>query len=352
MTPPLTQPTTQTWINVAIYIGVIIARFPRIKERWVAPLLRGPDWFFDVAVPPDFLKGPGAALLRNYRWRLLIPWEIEGVSLLALWAASRFNSLSITVVILVITLFTRFNYCAARIATENRARAFERPEAMQPATNVALSLEPRTLWNYTNWWVEAAIALLFAAAAVWMAFYPTAVPLVPRKFIGFLIVSLYIQVGLLLVKMGVVHSSSAAPADNREQYLAWRESLRRFATRMCDMMRFMFALNPLLVLCLITGGSARSAAAIGVGILFIALLIYECRSRLKHLEVARRTRPAKFPLLPAARNARGLLGFWPSLPVLLLRTANGYALNLAAAPVGIAGLYFAGFAALWVWLAR
>jgi len=340
------------WINLAFYIFVIIARFPRIKERWSAPLLRGKDWFFDAAVPPDFWKGAGAALLHNYRWRLGIPWGIEGAILLALWATSRITSLSLALLIFSITLFTRFNYYAARMVTENRARAFEPPGAIQPATNVALSLEPRILWNYTNWWVEASIALLFGAAAVWMAFSNTSDPIVPRKFIGVLIVNIYIQVGLLLVKLGIVRSSTVAPAADVEQYLAWRDSLRRFAIRMCDLSRVMFALYPLLLLSVITGGSVRSAATMAFGILFIAFLIYEWRSRLKHLEVARRTRPVRFPLLPAARNARGLLGFWPSLPVLLLRTANGYALNLAAAPVRIAGVYFAGFAGLCVWLAR
>ena len=59
---------------VLLYFASIILQIPRIKERVVAPLMRGPEWFFDVAVPPDFLKGPGAALLRNYRWRLFIPW--------------------------------------------------------------------------------------------------------------------------------------------------------------------------------------------------------------------------------------------------------------------------------------
>jgi hypothetical protein len=340
------------WINLAFYIVVIIARLSRIKERWSAPLLRGKDWFFDAAVPPDFWKGPGAALLRNYRWRLGIPWAIEGAILLALWAASRLNGLNLAALILAIALFTRFNYYAARMVTENRARAFEPPDAIQPATKVALSLEPRTLWNFTDWWVEAAIALLFGAAAVWMIFMPTPDPLEPRKFIGVLVVNIYIQVGLLLVKLGIIRASSVAPADNVEQYLAWRDSLRRLAIRMCDLSRVMFALYPLLLLCVITGGSARLAAAIAFGILFIAFFIYEWRSRLKHLEVARCTKPAKFPLLPAARNARGLLGFWPSLPMLLLRTANGYALNLAAVPVRIAGVYFAGFAGLCVWLAR
>jgi hypothetical protein len=66
--------------------------------------------------------------------------------------------------------------------------------------------------------------------------------------------------------------------------------------------------------------------------------------------VARRTKPARLPLLPDFEQIRSVLGFWPSLPLLLLKTANGYALNLASAPVRIAGLYFAGFAGLWLWL--
>lgn len=58
---------------VLLYLASIALRIPRIKERWIAPLLRGPEWFFDVAVAPDFLRSPGAAILRNYRWRLFIP---------------------------------------------------------------------------------------------------------------------------------------------------------------------------------------------------------------------------------------------------------------------------------------
>ena len=38
---------------VLLYLASIALRIPRIKERWIAPLLRGPEWFFDVAVAPD-----------------------------------------------------------------------------------------------------------------------------------------------------------------------------------------------------------------------------------------------------------------------------------------------------------
>jgi hypothetical protein len=340
---------TQSQQVVGIYILIAILRIPRLKERWIAPLMRGREWFFDVAVAPDFLKGPGAALLRYYRWRLFIPWAIEGAILGTLWLTGRNNAVNILLLISGIALFTRFNYYAARIATENRTRQFERPDAQQPASNVVLSLEPRTLRGYTYWWVEAGIVLALAAAAVWLAYLP---PSVRPRIINLLIVNVYLQAGMLLVKRGLIRSSGAAPADNVEQYLAWRESLRRFTTLTCDLIRFLLTLQPLMALAFVAGGPARfialpvffgvSLAAVGVGWWI----------RLAHLKVARRTRPAKFPLLPAAQKARGVVGFWPSLPILLLRTANGYALNLASAPVQIAGLYFAGFAGLLVWLAR
>lgn len=339
---------------VLLYIVVIATRIPRIKERWIAPLMRGPEWFFDVAVAPDFLTGPGARLLRNYRWRLFIPWGIEGLMLAALWLTGRSSSINICVLIMGITLFTRFNYYAARIATENRTRPFELPGPSQPASNVVLSLEPRTLGGYTNWWVEAAIALALGSAAAWLVYLSTASPdtALSRRVISFIIFNVYVQAGLLLIKRGVIRSRSAAPMDNAEQYLAWRDSLRRFTTGMCDTTRLLFSLSPLLVLSLVAGRPAQVVAMLGFGAASIVALAYEWRSRRAHLEVARRTKPAKFPLLPAAQKARGMVCFWPSLPVLLLRTANGYALNLASAPVRIAGLYFAGFAGLWVWLVR
>ena len=338
---------------VLLYLASIALRIPRIKERWIAPLLRGPEWFFDVAVAPDFLRGPGAAILRNYRWWLFIPWGIEGLTLVALWLKGHLSAANILMTVTVITLFTRFNYYAARIVTENRTRHFEHPEARQPTSNVALSLEPRTLSAYTDWRVEASIILALSAAALWLAFLPATLdPAIQRRLLSLTVIDVYAQGGLLLIKSGVIRSGGAAPVDNVEQYLAWRESLRRFTTGICDLIRLLFSLKPLLVVSLIVGGSARLAAIIGFGVLFMVAVGLEWRSRLAYLKVASRTKPAKFPLLPTAQKARGPVGFWPSLPVLLLRTADGYALNLASTQVGIAGLYSAGFASLWMWLVR
>jgi len=331
---------TEPQIVLLGYIAVIFLRFPRIKERWNAPLLRGPEWFFDVAVPADFLQNAGRAVLRNYRWRLFIPWMIEVPIMAALFFTGHADIRNTAGVIMLVTLFTRFNYYAARLAAEKRTRIFERPVESVHASGVMLSLEPRTLRNYTNWWVEAGIVLALCGAAAWLA------EKLNGGLLRFLVVNLYLQAGLLLIKYGIIRSSGAAPVDNVEQYLTWRESLRRLATGSCDVARLMLAVAPLLSFAFLAGGTARSIGWVGYGIGAAFVIAHEWHSRGKHLEVARRTKPARLPL----QDTRGPIGFWPSLPLLLLRTANGYALNLASVPARIAGLYFAGFAGLWLWL--
>jgi hypothetical protein len=326
------------------YIAVIALRFPRIKERWAAPLLRGPEWFFDVSVPPDFLQKSGRVLLRYYRWRLFIPWGIEFPLVAALALTGQFNLRNVAILILIITLFTRFNYYAARIAAEKRARAFEQSVESSHTSGVMLSLQPRTLRNYTNWWVEAGIVLALSAATGSLAVGA------PDRALRFVVINLYLQAGLLLIKYGIIRSSGAAPVDNVEQYLTWRESLRRLSTGACDTTRLMFAVQPIIALGFLAGGTARWVAWIAFAVAAIVIVTYQWRCRRKHLAVARRTKPARLPLLPDFEQIRSVLGFWPSLPLLLLKTANGYALNLASAPVRLAGLYFAGFAGLWLWL--
>src|SRR5579871_2696557 len=224
-----------------LYATTVAGRLPRIRERWSAPLLRGSDFFFDIAVPPEFSSGPGVAILRRYRARLFIPWLAEGAILGALWMAGMFTLPYIGAVVCLLTLLTRFNYYAARISAENQARRYERPEASQPVATLAFSLQPRTLADYTNWYVEFAIVLAFALPAGWLALLSTTPfdPNIIRRLTGVLILFIYLQAGSLLIKRGVVHSGSLAPADNPEPYLAWRDSLRRFTTNMCDVFRLM-----------------------------------------------------------------------------------------------------------------
>jgi hypothetical protein len=168
---------------------------------------------------------------------------------------------------------------------------------------------------------------------------------------------IYLQAGLLLIKRAMIRARSVAPADNAAQYLAWRESLRRLSTVICDYVRLIYAFAPLIAVLQSAvkpweGSAAQAATVIAVFGAGGLSTVYEWRRRLQHLEVARHTRPASFLILPDTPDAGWLVCFRPALPVLLLNGPNGYALNLASAPARIAGWYIVGFAALWVCLTR
>src|SRR5689334_13139476 len=160
---------SENQILVLLCFVVVVTRIPRIVERWKAPLLRGPEWFFNVQVATDFLKGPGTAILHNYRWRLFIPWAIE-VPICAAILAAGLNRTYILWVILGITLFTRLNYYAARKAAEDQARCIAGTVANETPVAVALSLQPRTLREYMNPWIEAAIVLAMSGSVAWLAY--------------------------------------------------------------------------------------------------------------------------------------------------------------------------------------
>ena len=349
---------TPNQIFVLLYLFVIVMRMPRIVERWKAPMLRGPEWFFGAAVQPDFLEGPGRAILRNYRWRLGIPWAVE-IPILAAILMTGGNKTAILVVLSVVTLGTRFNYYAARQWAENRARAFGTAVGNESVSAIALSLQERSLGAYTERWVEAAVILLTAGSIAWLArFYVTGIDhRMVRTATGFTAVNAYLQVGLLLLKRAIVHSRSAAPAEDPEQYLEWRDGLRRIATAACDYSRIFLALAPLLLDLQISAWPANSHTARAA--MFAAVIVvmlwgtrWEWRKRLRYLEVAKRTRPAKFLVMPPIPDVGRFVCFRPSFPALLLNGPGGYALNLASGTARTTGLYIAGFAVLWIALLR
>src|ERR1700732_683203 len=104
---------SENQVLILLFVRVAVMRIPRIVERWKAPLLRGPEWFFNTEVGADFMNGPGAAILRRYRWCLAIPWALEVPICAAILANGGKHSYLLTV-ILCVTLFTRLNYYAAR----------------------------------------------------------------------------------------------------------------------------------------------------------------------------------------------------------------------------------------------
>ncbi|HEV3197182.1 MAG TPA: hypothetical protein VGZ73_04730 [Bryobacteraceae bacterium] len=348
---------TENQILVIAWLIGFAGRIPRIVERWTSPFLGGPGWFFGVQVAPDFLAVGGRAILARYRLRLFLPWAIEIPVTVALLATG--HKLAILLLISVITLLTRLNYYADRQAAVNQARRFEAASANNPVFTVALSLEPRMLGSYTNRWIETTIVLAVCGSLAWLIYRYTILGDWHRLHgpLAATLVSIYLQIGMLLAKRAFVRARTVAPADTAEQYLAWRESLRRLSTALCDYLRLSVVCLPLLVdLASVTNpwqGSVQQTGSIAfVFVLSVVAACYEWRTRLRHLKVARATRPAEFLVRPDTTEAARLVCFRPSLPMLLLKGPGGYALNLGSAPAKTAGLYLAGYALLLVCLTR
>ena len=348
---------TENQMVILGWILTMAARIPRIVERWAAPFLNGPGWFFGVEVPADFLKGGGRAILARYRLRLFLPWVVEIPISAALFVTGHYPG--VLVMVGVIILLTRLNYYANRKSAEDAARQFEVPGATKPVVTVALSLQPRTLRAYTNWWIEAPIAIALCGSLGWLVYRYTALgdwqPL--RGPLTATLMSIYLQFGMLLMKRGFVRARSVAPIENAEQYLMWRESLRRLSTTVCDYLRLLLVFMPLLAdLVSVTdrwqGSFQQRIFTILFFFFFARILWQEWRVRSRHLKVVRSTKPTGFLVVPDTANVAGLICFEPSLPMLLLKSPKGYALNLASAPAKTAGLYFAGCAVLLVCLTR
>src|SRR5579883_2039146 len=315
--------TEQAIYGLFIAIGMV-GRLPRILERWKAPLLRGPDWFFNVQVPPGFYERDGADLLRRYRLRLFRPWLLELPILALLGWQGRW--IGVLIVMAVVGWITRANYYAARQSAELEAKPYACDAEEAVPTRVVLSLQPRNLRAYTQPWIEALIALMLGAAGaryVWLMVHDAGAPLV-RGTLAVLAVVLYLQFGLLLLKAGFVRARSAAPAVNAEQYLEWRECLRRLSTNLCDATRLMLAPMPLLISWQIGAGSSRLLSTAVILLVSALAVWFEWSQRQKYLQVARETRPAPLLVLPDLPDAAGILCFRPAVPMLLLNGPGGY----------------------------
>jgi hypothetical protein len=217
--------------------------------------------------------------------------------------------------------------------------------------SVCLSLQPRSLRDYTNLWMEVAIAVPLLGSIAYLSYASIRGgdwhPL--RGAWMLILVAIYFHVGLLLMKRGFVRARSAAPAENADAYMNWRESLRRLSTTICDCLRLSMVL-PLIVAgvsFVFEGSAAIQRWALAVAALsMIPLGWYEWRARLAHLNLARNAKPVELLVRPDTSRLDTVICFRPSLPILLIRGPNGYALNLASAPARTAALYFAGCAML------
>ena len=347
---------TEDRLFVVFWLICILARIPRIVERWRAPFLCGSGWFFGVQVPTDFLDMSGGAILANYRMRLFLPLAIEIPMSAMLFLTG--HQRAIFALVAIATLLTRLVYYANRMTAESAARRFQISGADKPVTSVALSLQPRSLRFYSNPWIEAVIGAALLGSLAWLSFRYAASGdwRSMRMPWTVTLIVIYLQTGLLLMKRGFVRSRCVAPAENAEQYLVWRESLRRLSAALCDYMRLALliplVMNSVFLTDRFKSGEGRIWMLCLVSVCACMLAWHEWRKRQQHLEIARKTRQSEFLVRRDTATLETLVCFRPLLPMLLLRGPKGYALNLASPPVRTAGLYLAGCALLLAGLTR
>lgn len=327
-------------------------------RRWRQPLLRGPEWFFNVHVPDDFYTGAGKKILHGYWLRMLMTVVLEIPIATAIFISGHYQYLAWLIVAMAAVV--HINHLFSVDMAERQARKFALPDDAQPAPAMVLSLKARRLSDYSHRQVERLIVISSVLALGWLARYYFSAPEHHdfRLIFGEPALLLYMQAGFLLTKYIVVGWRSPVPQVQAEQHMEAREAARNMYLKVCDVNRLfvagMLLLWPFL---LKMSPASRSNLSTALWISFlaigVALMIWQEMMRKKVLSVMLLARPMKLPnLLGQADGANWPLCYQPSIPMLVLKGARGYSVNLANRLAQLSVAYVAGLAVLMVFLSR
>jgi hypothetical protein len=166
------------------------------------------------------------------------------------------------------------------------------------------------------------------------------------------------QAGLLLAKWIVVGWRSPIPQIQAEEHIEARQATRKMYLNVCDINRIFCAGMLLLWLFLLKMSPAsrtRLSTVLWIAFLAIGVLltIWQEVMRKKVLSVVLRARPTKLPDLLGQVGGPALpLCYQPSMPMVVLKGARGYSVNLANKLAQLSVAYLAGLAALMVFLSK
>jgi hypothetical protein len=264
-------------------------------RRGRQPLLRGPEWFFTVHVRRGFYDGPGKQLLRWYWMRMMIPFAVDIP--IAGWIILSSRFVLLDVLVIAQCALIHVNHLISVDLAERQARPFALPE---PVASLLLSLTPRRLRHYVNWRVE--LALVLTTVVAWRA---------------------------------------PVPREHAEAYIAVQETKRKYYLASIDWYRAL--LTAQLVVWSVHPGLSKVNFAVWFVIGVVGTIVVEIKR--KQLAIfALRARPVRLPdFLRQSEMARWPVCYQPSAPLLMLKGARGYSINLAntCAVMGLA--YVAGF---------
>lgn len=321
-------------------------------RRGRQPLLRGREWFFNIHVQPDFYAGAGREILHRYWMRMLIPFAVDIPLAVAIFVSGRLMLLNL--LILGLCALIHINHCYSVDLAERKARRFAVAEAERPVVSIALCLKPRRLRDYTNRKLEWVMGLSTAFTLVWLVRYYFAAPEHHHLRVVFAapLFLLYTQIGALLVKGIVLAWRAPFPESQAAEHLKACEETRKYYLKQCDWIRasataaMLFSLVQFSVPPALYGRALSVWLAAWSGITLVATVWQEIK-RKRLVRLALRTQPVRFPdFLHQSEMARWPLCYQPTAPMLVLKGAHGYSLNLANRLSHLGAAYLMGLVAL------
>jgi hypothetical protein len=313
---------------VVIFYAVFwVIRLNGCVRRGRQPRLRGADWFFNVHVQPGFYDGPGRQLLRWYWMRMMIPFAVDIPIAIWIFASGRLALLGWLIIGLCALIHA--NHLISVDLAERQARPFAAPDAEPPVASITLSLTPRRLRDYSNVKFELVLIVTTVCALVFAHDHRAG-----WKAAAFLI---YMHLGFVYAKSAIV----AWRTDHTEAH----EARRRYYLASCDWYRALLTAQ-LVAWSLHPGPLTKVDFAVWLAITVVSTVIVEIK-RKQLARLSARAKPVTLPdLLRQSELARWPVCYQPSAPLLMLKGARGYSINLANtfALVGIA--YVTGFVVL------
>jgi hypothetical protein len=338
--------------TVIYYILFWVIRINGCARRGRQPQLRGPDWFFNIHVQPGFYTGAGQRILHRYWMRMFIPFAVDIPVAIAIFVSGHLFLLP--VLMLGLCALIHINHLFSVNLAERQARPFALPEAEASVTSMMLSLTPRRLRDYSNRKVEWALALSSMIALAWLTRYYLAAPEHHnlRLVFGVPAFFLYFQLGWLYVKQVVVAWRTPVPQTQAAEHIEAREETRKHYLRVCDLNRALTSAAILFWPIQLSASPAGLNRLMGVWfaaslLISVVTTIWGEIKRKRLVTLALRARPVKMPdFLGQSNIGKWPVCYQPSMPMLILKGARGYSLNVANTLTRLGAAYLVGLVAL------
>ena len=347
------------------------SRLQFLHRLWRLPLKNGEGFFLAQPVGPDFYRAAGVPLFRRYHISVVVPLLLDVPLVVWFVLAQSYIPLALEQLLAIILSVLAYNLMVVHFSA--RAGAVSGLQEDRPATSMQLAITPRRLRDYAIPAVEAVIitatliSLGLLAYGYLLSRAPGATHHVAHAFRGGVVLTvwvLYWQLGFLLVKGVFIRWRMPLPVNRTEDFRRWRAAWLSHNLKVFDAVRLLCALSLLAGLIWTTWGREWPrmiqiiilvAAALGM----LVYIFYVMRESRRLAATERELKPIEmvkeFPRWPVAEGrflAGGLLYFNRDNPWILVRSAQGVALNLAHRTIYAGTAYFLGLIALVVWMSR